>query len=109
MKAVEKEEIDEQEPGIEMININLISFNSNHSMIIGRLKTSSKQATMMVPYKVETGRDGNIIAFIIFRKLFPSTTEDTLVATKDTTMLRTYNSTAITQFGRYSVVIENIN
>ena len=77
-------------------------------MIVARIKTSSKQATTMVPYKVDTGSDGNKIPFNIFKKLFPSTTEDTLVVTKDTTMLRTF-STTITQLGRCGVIIENVN
>ena len=106
--AVEKD-IHEQEPGIKMVNISLISFNSNHSTIIAKLETSSKQATMTFPYKVDTGCDGNIMPFNIFKKLFPSNTEDTQVATKETTILRTYNSTTITQLGRCGVVIENIN
>ena len=106
VNAVEKEDIQEQEPGIKMVNINLITFNSNHSVIAAKLKTSSKQGTMMVPCKVDMGCDGNIMPFNIFKKLFPSTTEDTLVTTKDTTMLRTYNSTTITQLGRCDVLIE---
>ena len=64
---------------------------------------------MMVPYKAGVGCDGNIMPFNIFKKLFPSTKEDTLMATKDTTMLRTYNCTAITQLGKCGVIIENIN
>ena len=64
---------------------------------------------MMVPYKVDIGCDGNIMPFNIFKKLYPITTDDTLVATKDTTTLRTYNSSTITHVGRCSVVIENIN
>ena len=47
--------------------------------------------------------------FNVFKKLFPYTTEDRLVATKDTTMLRTYTSTTITQLGRCGMVIENNN
>ena len=59
-----------------MVNINLTSFNSNHSMIVAKLKTSCKQATITVPYKVDMGCDGNIMPFNIFKKLFPSTAED---------------------------------
>ena len=58
-------------------------------------------------YKVDTGSDGNIMPFNIFTKLFPSTTADQLVATKDATNLRTYNSTTITQLGSCKVEIEN--
>ena len=99
VSVVEKEDIHEKEPGIKMVNINLITFNSNHSMIVAKLETSSKQATMMGPYKVDTGSSGNIMTLNIFKTIFPSTTEGTLVATYDTTTLRTYNSTTITQLG----------
>ena len=44
-----------------MVNINPINFNSNHSTIIGNLKTSSNKGTTLVPYKVDTDSDGNII------------------------------------------------
>ena len=67
VNAIVKEDILEQESAITTININLISFNSNHSMIIAKLKTSSKQATMMVPYKVDTGCDGNIMSINVFK------------------------------------------
>ena len=54
-----KEDIPEQEYAIEIVNINLISFKSNHSTVIAKLKTS-EQATMMVPHKVDIGCNGNI-------------------------------------------------
>ena len=54
----------------------------------------------MVPYKVDMGSDGKIMPFNIFPKLFPSTTMDLLVATKDATKLRTHNHPAILQLGR---------
>ena len=53
-----------------MVNINLISFNSNHSVIVTKLKTLSKQATVMVPYKFDMGLDGNIMPFNMFKNKF---------------------------------------
>ena len=96
----------EQEPGIVKLSINSFNFNSNHSRIIANLKTSSNKVTIMVPYKVDMGSDGNIIPFQIFTKLFPSATKDQLVETKDVTKLRIYNHT-VTQLGRDRVEIEN--
>ena len=90
-----------------MVNINSVSFDSNHSTIIADLKTSSNKATIVVPYKLDMGNDGSIMPFNIFTKLFPSTTADQLTATKDATKLRTYNCTPITQLGRCKVKIEN--
>ena len=38
----------------------------------------------MVSYRVDTGSDGIIMPFHIYKKLFPSTTVDQLAATKGT-------------------------
>ena len=81
MNTIEKEAVHKQEPVIEKVNINSVNFNSNHSAIIANLKTSSIEATIVVPYKVAMGSDWNIMPFNIFTKLFPSTTAQ-LVATK---------------------------
>ena len=70
VNAVVKEDIHEQESGIETVNINSFRFNSNHSTIIAKLKISSKQATIMVPYKVDMGCDGNIMLFNVFKNYF---------------------------------------
>ena len=53
-----------------MVNINLISFNLNHSMKVPKLKTSSKQATMRMPYKADMGCNSNIMPFNIFKNYF---------------------------------------
>ena len=97
VSAAEKEDIQEQESGTEMANINMISFGSNYYIILAKLKTSSKHTTRMVPCKGDIGCNGNIIPFIIFKKYFHCTTEDRLMATKDTTTLKTYKSTTITE------------
>ena len=47
--------------------------------------------------------------FNVFKKLFPNTTLDYLVATKDRTILRMGNRTTIIQLEICSVVIENNN
>ena len=49
VNATEKETVHKQEPGIEMVNINSFSFNSNHSAIIANLKLSSNKTTIAVP------------------------------------------------------------
>ena len=106
--TIEHETVHEQELCIEMVNIKSVSFISNHSTIIANLKSSSNKATMAVPYKVDMGTVGKIIPFNVFTKLFPSTTTDQLVATRNVTKLRTYNHT-IKQLGGCKVEIENSN
>ena len=107
INTIEKEAVHEQEPGIETVNINSVNFNSNHSAIMANLKTSSNKATIMVPYNVDTGSDGNMMPFNIFTKLFTSAAMYQLAAQKDATKLRTYNCTTITQLSRCKVEIEN--
>ena len=63
----------------------------------------------MVPYEVDTGSDGNIMPFHIYKKLFPSKTVDQLAAAEAANIkLKTYDHT-ITQLGRCKVKIENNN
>ena len=51
-------------------------------------------------YKVDTGSDGNIMPFYMYKQLFPRATVKQLAATKDTKIkLKTYNQTTITQLG----------
>ena len=107
VNTIEKENVCEQKPSIETVNISSVNFNSNHSSIIVNLKTSSNKATIMVSYQVDMGSNGNIMPFNIFTKLFLSTPMDQLAATKDATKLRTYNCKTITQLGRCRVEIEN--
>ena len=51
---------------INSININSITFNSKCSVITANLNTSMSQATLVVPYKVDLGENGNIMPFHIF-------------------------------------------
>ena len=81
--TLEKEAEMEQEPGIKTVNINSVRCNSNHSAILANLKTSSNKVIIMVSYKVDTGSDGNILPFHIYKKLFHNTTVNQLAATKD--------------------------
>ena len=67
-----------------MVNINSIRFNSNHSAIIANLKASSNTVVITVPYKVDTGSNGNIMPFYMYKKLFLRATVEQLAATEDT-------------------------
>ena len=55
----------EQDTDIEKVNIDSVTFNSNHSVIKANLKTSTKNAVITVPYKVDMGSDGNIRSLYI--------------------------------------------
>ena len=67
-----------------MVNINSINFNSKYSIIAANVKeTSSGQDRIIVPYKVDTDSDGNIMPLHIYQKIFTGATKEYIAATKD--------------------------
>ena len=61
------------------------------------LKTSVGQNSIIVPYKIDTGSDGNIMPEHIFKKLFPEVTNEQLATTKNKhILLKVYNKATIT-------------
>ena len=71
---------------------------------------SSNQARIVLPLKVDTGNNGNIMPLHICKKLFPSGTKEQLAAAKNENIkIKTYNSTTVTQLNRCKVKIENSN
>ena len=59
-----------------------------------------------VPYNIDTGSDGNIMPWYIFKKLFPMVTETELTKTvKNHIKLIMYNKTVKTQLGMCMVII----
>ena len=69
----EPDQYQEEEDHTNMVNINSINFNSKCSVVTANLKTSH-QLRIIVPYKVDTGSDGNIRPLHIYKKLFPWST-----------------------------------
>ena len=99
-----------KENNIDSVHINPIHFNKNHSLITVNLKTSTGPNNVMVPYKVDTGSDGNIMPFHIYKKLFPKITNEQLVATKNNNiLLKMYKKTTVTQLGTCTVEVEHKN
>ena len=62
--------------------INSIHFSKNQSVLTMNLKTSAGPNNIIVPYKVDTGSNGNIMPLHIYKKLFPKITNEPLAATK---------------------------
>ena len=61
---------------------------------------------MIVPYKIDTGSNGNIKLAHMFRRYFPKVTNKHLAATKNKyILLKIYNKNTITQLGMCIVVI----
>ena len=83
----------EEEDNIDMVNINSIIFNSKWLVITANLKTSSNQVSILVPYKVDTGSDGNIMPLHLYKRLFPSATKNNWQQPK----IRIFNYNHITE------------
>ena len=56
--------------------------SSIHLIIIAKLKVTCSQNSAIIPYKVDTGSDGNKMPYDIFRILFSRATEWQLASTK---------------------------
>ena len=65
-KAVhETEQTTEDTKQIDMGIITAFNSNSNRSVIVMKLFTSSSQNCAIVPYKIDTGSDGNLMPHTI--------------------------------------------
>ena len=69
------------ENNIESVSINSIQFISNNSVLTTKLKTSAGQSKILVPYKNDTGNDGNIMPLHVYKTLFPNATNEQLATT----------------------------
>ena len=57
------------EDNLETVSINSVCFNKSCSMLTANLKTSVDNNNMVISYKIDTGTDGNIMPWYIFKKL----------------------------------------
>ena len=111
MNEVEQEAVQgDAGEDIELVSINSIQFNKNHSVLTGNLKTSAGQSNITVPCKIDTGSNGYIMPLHMHKKLFPSITNEQLATTKNkNVLLKMYNKTTITQLGMCTVIVEHNN
>ena len=91
---------------IETVSINSVHMNKNFSVLTVKLEMCTGDK-LTVPYKIDTGSDGNIMPWYIFKKLFPRVTEAELIKNiKKHIKLKTYNKTVVTQLGTCVVIID---
>ena len=55
---------------IVSVSINSLQFNKNCFVITAKLKTTAGQNNIIVPYKIDTGSDGNIMLEHMFKYVF---------------------------------------
>ena len=96
-----------QEGDIKTVSINSIYLNRNGLLITAHLITQVGETTTEVPYKIDTGSEGNIMPLYIFKKLFKNMPEEQLKGSiKSNIKLKMYNGTHITQLGTYAIIIK---
>ena len=79
MHELEVEGVQETQEGeIETVSIDSVHLNKNQSLITAHLKMQAGENIIEIPYKIDTGSEGNIMPLYIFKKLFKNTTEDQL-------------------------------
>ena len=72
MNEVEQEAVqNDAGENIELVSINSIQFNKNQSILTANLKISTDQSNIMVPYKIDTGSNGNIVPLHMYKNYFP--------------------------------------
>ena len=108
--AVHEVEID-MEPGsqedTETVSIKSVYINRRWSSIMAKLEMQVGKAELEIPYKIDTGGEGNIMLLYIFRKLLANISEDQLKrSVKGNIKLKTYNGTHIMQLGTCVVQIK---
>ena len=89
----------EQEPDqhyeedlIDTVNINSIIF-SKWSVITANIKASSNKVSIIVPYKADTGSDGNIMPIYLYKTFFLGQQKNNWWQPK----IRTFNQKHITE------------
>ena len=104
---VEVEVMPEPQEDIETVSINSIYLNRNQSLIKAHLKMQVGKTATEIPYKIDTGSEGNIMPLYIFKKLFKNIPEEQLKGSiKCNIKLKTYNGTHITQLGTCVITIK---
>ena len=74
-------------------------------LITAHLEMQFGKTTIEVPYKIDTGSEGNLMQLYIFKKLFKNMPEEQLKGSiKGNIKLKMYNGTNITQLGTCTVL-----
>ena len=77
---------------IETGSIDSVHMNKNQSLLTVDLEMHAGNNKIIGPYKIDTGSEGNMMPWHIFKRLFPSVTESELKKTvKMHINLKTYN------------------
>ena len=67
--AVHEVEVAQEYEEIEEVSINLVYLNNKWSLITADLETQVSKITVKIPYKIDTGSEGNLMPLYIFKRL----------------------------------------
>ena len=70
-----------------MVNIMSFNFNTMHLVKLAKLKAHSSPSGLIGSYKVDTGSDGSIMPYHLFKILFPMALKEQLVAIKNRSIM----------------------
>ena len=100
-------EVPQEECEIEEVSINSVYLSNKWSLITAQLEIQVSDNTIKVPYKIDTGSEGNLMPLYIFKKLFRNkSVEQCKRSIKGNIKLKTYNGMHIEQLGTYMVTIK---
>ena len=60
----------------DIVSINSLYINRKLSSIMAKLEMQADKTALEIPYKIDTGSEGNIMPLYIFQKLFASISKD---------------------------------
>ena len=100
-------EPDSQGENTEIVSINSLYINRKWSLIMAKLEMQVGKPVLEIPYKIDTGSEGNLMLLYIFRKLFAYMSKEQLKRlVKENIKLKMYNGMHITQLGTCTVQIK---
>ena len=62
-------EVSQEDDEIEEVSINSVYLNNKLLLIIADLETQVSENTLKIPYKIDTGSEGNLKPLYIFKRL----------------------------------------
>ena len=66
---VELENVKDPQGDMETVSINSIFWNNKWSLIMANLKTMAGNNSITIPYKIDTGSEGNLMPLYIYKNI----------------------------------------
>ena len=108
--AVHEVEIDmepDSQEDTEIVSIILLYINRKWTLIMAKLEMQVGKTSLEIPYKIDTGSEGNVMPLYTFWKLFANISKEQLKRLgKENIKLKMYNGMHIMQLGTCKVQIK---